>query len=153
MKAETMLSEGIELINSLAESDPNVLFAMHMCRGNYQSMWMAEGGYESIAADVFKRATHIGSAWSTTTFEVLSEVPADKTVVLGLVSSKTAVLEPAATLKERIEEASHYFSKDQLAISTQCGFASVAAGGNALTQEDERAKLELVASVARAVWG
>jgi 5-methyltetrahydropteroyltriglutamate--homocysteine methyltransferase len=159
MDPDGMLSEGIDLINSLAGIDADVVFSMHMCRGNYQSMWMAEGGYEAISQAVFRRATNIDrfcleyDDYRSGSFEPLSDVPDDKTVVLGLVSSKSASLESADGLKKRIEEAANYFPKDQLAISTQCGFASVAAGGNLLTPDDELSKLALVASISRDVWG
>jgi 5-methyltetrahydropteroyltriglutamate--homocysteine methyltransferase len=159
MDPDSMLSDGIDLIDSLADIEADVLFSMHMCRGNYQSMWMAEGGYEAISQAVFRRATHIGrfcleyDDYRSGSFEPLSEVPDDKTVVLGLVSSKVASLESAEGVKKRVEEAANYFPRDQLAISTQCGFASVAAGGNLLTPDEELSKLALVAAVARDVWG
>jgi 5-methyltetrahydropteroyltriglutamate--homocysteine methyltransferase len=118
---------------------------------------MARGGYDRIAADVFPRAAvdvflleyddeRSGG------FEPLRLVPDDRVVVLGLVSTKRGRLENPAELKQRIEEAGRFVDHERLALSPQCGFASVA-GGNALTVEQEEEKLGLVAKVAREVWG
>ena len=116
-----------------------------------------EGGYDEIARQVFQNVSvdrllleydddRSGS------FEPLRLVPDDKTVVLGLVSTKTGELEPESDLVKRIHEASRFFPKDQLAISPQCGFASSIVG-NQLSVEEQQAKLRLVAEVAAEVWG
>ena len=136
---------------------PGATVAMHICRGNNQSKWYAEGGYEAIAERLFgylavdrfllEDATERAGA-----FEPLRFMPDDKMVVLGLVSSKEASVEARDYLLERIEEASEYVPVDRLALSPQCGFASTATG-NLLTEDDQWRKLELVAEVAQEVWG
>ena len=130
--------------------------AMHICRGNNQSKWYAEGGYEAIAERLFgslavDRFLLEYDTERAGTFEPLRFMPEDKMVVLGLVSSKEAAVESRDYLLERIEEASRYVPLDRLALSPQCGFASTAAG-NQLTEDDQWRKLELVAEVAREVW-
>ena len=130
---------------------------MHICRGNNQSKWYAEGGYEAIAERLFgslavDRFLLEYDTERAGTFEPLRHMPDDKMVVLGLVSSKKAAVESREYLLERIEEASGYVPLDRLALSPQCGFASTAAG-NLLTEDDQWRKLELVAEVAREVWG
>ena len=131
--------------------------AMHICRGNNQSKWYAEGGYEAIAERLFgslavDRFLLEYVTDRAGTFEPLRFMPDDKIVVLGLVSSKEATVESRDYLLERIEEASGYVPLDRLALSPQCGFASTAAG-NLLTEDDQWRKLELVAEVAGEVWG
>ena len=131
--------------------------AMHICRGNNQSKWYAEGGYEAIAERLFgslavDRFLLEYDTERAGTFEPLRFMPDDKMVALGLVSSKEAAVESRDYLLERIEEASGYVPLDRLALSPQCGFASTAAG-NLLTEDDQWRKLELVAEVAREVWG
>ena len=130
---------------------------MHICRGNNQSKWYAEGGYEAIAERLFgslavDRFLLEYDTERAGTFEPLRFMPDDKMVALGLVSSKEAAVESRGYLLERIEEASGYVPLDRLALSPQCGFASTAAG-NLLTADDQWRKLELVAEVAREVWG
>ena len=118
---------------------------------------MSEGGYEKISRDVFRRATQYHcylleyDDYRSGSFEPLADVPDDKVVVLGLVSSKKRELEDRATLVARIDEAARVFPKAQLALSTQCGFASIMFG-NPITEKDELAKLRLVADVAHQVW-
>ena len=136
---------------------PDVTVAMHICRGNNQSKWYAEGGYEAIAERLFgslpvDRFLLEYDTERAGTFEPLRFVPSDKMVVLGLVSSKDANLETQVGLIERIEEASAYVPLGRLALSPQCGFASTAAG-NLLSEERQWRKLELVAETARQVWG
>src|SRR5262249_52521266 len=119
--------------------------------------YLASGGYESVAERFFARArvNHFLLEYDTVRagdFQPLRFVPAGKGVVLGLVSSKTPVLESIDALKRRAEEASRYIDPDRLAIGPQCGFASTAAG-NPLSEADERAKLRLVVEAARAIWG
>ena len=136
---------------------PETTVAFHVCRGNNQSKWYAEGGYENIAerlfgslpVDRFLLEYDTGRAGG---FEPLRFVPAGKMVVLGLVSSKEPALESPDYLAQRIEEASAYVPLENLALSPQCGFASTAPG-NLLTEDQQWRKLELVAEVARRVWG
>ena len=136
---------------------PGVTVAMHVCRGNNQSKWYAQGGYEAIAERLFgtlavDRFLLEYDTERAGTFEPLRFMPADKMVVLGLVSSKDATLESPDYLIQRIEEASAHVPLERLALSPQCGFASTAAG-NLLTEDDQWRKLELVAETTRRVWG
>jgi 5-methyltetrahydropteroyltriglutamate--homocysteine methyltransferase len=151
-----MLDACIELDNAIIDGHAGVLFGIHICRGNYQSMFYASGGYDRIAQQVFSRARFNRFLLEydderSGTFEPLRHVPDDRAVVLGLVSSKKPALEPAEDLKRRIADASRVIPLDRLALSPQCGFASTAEG-NRLTAEDQRRKLELVATTARTVW-
>jgi 5-methyltetrahydropteroyltriglutamate--homocysteine methyltransferase len=129
---------------------------MHLCRGNNQGKWIGEGGYEFVAEQMFNRlqidaffleydSPRAGS------FAPLQYVPRDKTVVLGLVSTKSPVLESADDLCRRIDEASRFVPLDRLALSPQCGFASTAPG-NPITPADQEKKLRLVVEVANKVW-
>jgi 5-methyltetrahydropteroyltriglutamate--homocysteine methyltransferase len=132
-------------------------FAIHLCRGNNQSQWYAEGGYDPIAEKLFNDLnvnTFLLEYESERagTFEPLRFVPKNKTVVLGLVSSKLATLENQDDLIRRIEEASRYVPLENLALSPQCGFASTMEG-NLLTEEDQWRKVQLVVDTARKVWG
>jgi 5-methyltetrahydropteroyltriglutamate--homocysteine methyltransferase len=134
-----------------------VTIGFHICRGNQSSMWMGEGEYGPIAERVFTelpvdRFLLEYDDERSGGFEPLRYVPRGKTVVLGLVSSKTGALEDPGALRRRIDEAAAVTQAD-LALSPQCGFASIADGGNLLTAEEELAKLKLVADVARATWG
>src|SRR5207249_599746 len=133
VSTERMLGEGIDMLNAVADA-PGVLFGLHMCRGNNAGMWMAEGGYDTISKQVFRRATRYDvfsleyDDARSGGFEPLRDIPSDKRVVLGLVSTKTDRLETAEELIGRIKEASRFFPHDRLALSTQCGFASVWTG-------------------------
>ena len=129
----------------------------HMCRGNYRSSWVAEGGYDFVAEALFSELEVDGffMEWDDARsggFEPLRFVPPGKLVVLGLVTTKRGELEDADTLKRRIEEASRYVDLDQLCLSPQCGFSSTVEG-NALTAEQQAAKLRRVVEVAEEVWG
>jgi 5-methyltetrahydropteroyltriglutamate--homocysteine methyltransferase len=133
-----------------------VTLAMHVCRGNSRSRWYAEGGYDAIAEKLF--GTLGGDTFlleydseRAGGFEPLRFVSKGKTVVLGLIGTKEPRLESESDLLRRIEEASKYVPIEHLALSPQCGFASVAAG-NLLSMDDQRRKLELVVSTARQVW-
>ena len=145
------------IISGLLKGKPkDMAVTMHTCRGNHASMWMAEGGYEWVAEAIFQTAVDgffleydTGRAGG---FEPLRFVPKGKKVVLGLVSSKSPVLEKKDALKRRIEEASKYVPLENLCLSPQCGFAS-SETGNKLTEDDEKRKLELVVETAREVWG
>jgi 5-methyltetrahydropteroyltriglutamate--homocysteine methyltransferase len=154
---DKMLDQCIELDNAIIAGHPGVTFGIHICRGNHKSLFYASGGYDRIAAHIFRQARfdrfllEYDDARSGT-FEPLKHVPDDRVVVLGLVSSKRPQLEPAAELERRIHEAARIVPLERLAISPQCGFASTEEG-NRLSVDDQQRKLELVASTARAVWG
>jgi 5-methyltetrahydropteroyltriglutamate--homocysteine methyltransferase len=153
---ERLLTEGIDLLNTVADT-PGVTFGLHLCRGNNQGRWMAHGGYEAISQQIFQRAARYDiflleyDDWRSGSFEPLADVPGDKKVVLGLVSTKKNELEPADGLVMRIDEASRHFPREQLALSTQCGFASVMQG-NPIDEAIQEPKLRLVVDVARRVW-
>jgi 5-methyltetrahydropteroyltriglutamate--homocysteine methyltransferase len=155
---DALLDESIRADNACfaAARRPGVTLAMHLCRGNNRSHWYAEGGYDAIAEKLF--ATMAVDRFlleydddRSGTFEPLRLVPREKTVVLGLISSKKPQLENADDVALRIEEAARYFPLENLALSPQCGFASTMEG-NLLTEEEQWAKLRLVADVARRVW-
>jgi 5-methyltetrahydropteroyltriglutamate--homocysteine methyltransferase len=119
-------------------------------------MYLSEGGYDSVAERFFGRTDvdHFLLEFDTPRaggFAPLRFVPKDKGVVLGLVSSKTPVLESIDVLKRRTEEAARYIDLERLALSPQCGFASTM-GGNPVTEDDERAKLKLCVDAAKAIW-
>jgi 5-methyltetrahydropteroyltriglutamate--homocysteine methyltransferase len=135
---------------------PGVTFGVHLCRGNQRSMRHREGGYDAIAERLFNELPHQRFLLEYDTeragsFAPLRHVPKGRVVVLGLVSTKVAELEPVETLKRRIEQASKFLPLEQLAISPQCGFASDVVG-NLLGPDDQRRKLERVVEVARQVW-
>ncbi len=135
----------------------NVTFAVHICRGNSRSRWYTEGGYDAIAEKLFGSLDVDTFLLEYDTersggFEPLRLVPRGRTVVLGLVSSKEPALESPDDLRRRIDAAAKYIPMENLALSTQCGFASTAPG-NLLTMDEQWLKLELVAETARAVWG
>jgi 5-methyltetrahydropteroyltriglutamate--homocysteine methyltransferase len=148
----------VDAINEAVKGRPaDMVVGVHMCRGNYKGMYLSEGGYTSIAERLFNRANvnHFLLEFDTPRagdFAPLAMMPRTKGVVLGLVSSKTAALEPLDLLKKRVEEASKHIDAAQLAISPQCGFASTM-GGNPVTEADERAKLRLCAEAAARIWG
>ena len=154
---DKMLDACIELDNAIIEGHTGVTFAIHICRGNHKSMFYASGGYDRIAEHVFSRARFDRFLLEydderSGTFEPLRHVPEDRTVVLGLVSSKVPRLESRDELRRRIDEAAKIVPLDRLALSPQCGFASTHEG-NRLTPDDQRLKLELVARTAKEVWG
>lgn len=148
----------IKAINdSVAGAPPDMLIGVHMCRGNFRGRYLSEGGYESVAERFFKNSnvTHFLLEYDTARagdFKPLRFVPKGKGVVLGLVSTKTAVLEKPDDLKRRTDEAAEFIDLDRLGLGPQCGFASTAAG-NPLTEAEEAAKLRLVVDTARAIWG
>ncbi len=153
---DELIDRCIELDNAIIEGHPGVTFAIHICRGNNQSKFYAAGDYEPIAR-IFAR-THFQRFLleyddaRSGGFEPLRHVPEDRTVVLGLVTTKRPRLETEDELRRRIDEAARFIPLERLALSPQCGFASTMEG-NALSPDDQRAKLELVARVARDVWG
>jgi 5-methyltetrahydropteroyltriglutamate--homocysteine methyltransferase len=147
----------VDAINEAVKHKPaDMVVGVHMCRGNYKGMYLSEGGYTSIAERLFNRANvnHFLLEFDTPRagdFAPLGMLPKNKGVVLGLVSSKTPVLEPIEILKRRVDEATKFVDPARLAISPQCGFASTM-GGNPVTEADERAKLRLCVEAAEKIW-
>ena len=158
VEPDALLEDSIRADNACfaAARRAGVTLAIHLCRGNNRSHWYAEGGYDAIAEKMFgtlevdRFLLEYDDARSGS-FEPLRFVPRDKTVVLGLVSSKIAALEDADQLLRRIEEAAKFVPMENLALSPQCGFASTMEG-NLLTEEDQWAKLRLVVETARRAW-
>lgn len=155
---ETLLEVYTDVINAVVRGVPDgVSIGMHLCRGNKAGSWQAEAGYDDVAAKLFRKLEvrfyflEYDSPRAGT-FEPLRELPPDKTVVLGLVSTKSAVLEDVDDIKRRVEEAGQYVDMERLGISPQCGFASSEVG-NDLSLDDQIAKLRLVVDVATDMWG
>lgn len=156
-RADALMEDGIAMMNAIIEQAPSGLtFGLHVCRGNRESWHMAAGSYAALAGAIFER-TRAGVLLleyddeRSGDFAPLAAVPDDKIVVLGLVTTKTPRAETAEELEARIREASRYVPLERLALSTQCGFASVAKG-NAIGFDVQERKLRLVAEVARRVW-
>ncbi len=153
---DRMIDVCIEMDNAIIDNHPGITFGIHICRGNNQSRFYASGDYEPISR-IFSQ-THFNRFLleyddaRSGGFEPLRHVPEDRVVVLGLVTTKKPRLESADELKARIKEASQFVPLERLALSPQCGFASTEEG-NHISPEDQRRKLELVAGVAREVWG
>ena len=142
----------------IAGKPKDMVVGIHLCRGNLKGAWMAEGGYEPVAEALFNslNADIYCLEYDTSRagdFSPLRHVPKGKTVVLGLVSTKTPALEDKDMLKRRIEEASKFVPLDRLALSPQCGFSSGGGSGQTVTEDDTRRKLERIMEVAREVWG
>jgi 5-methyltetrahydropteroyltriglutamate--homocysteine methyltransferase len=152
-----VMTEGVEMLNAVADV-PGVTFGLHLCKGNYQSLWISAGGYEEISSHVFKGTPNFDvylleyDDERSGGFEPLTDLPDDKVVVLGLVSTKHDELESVESLRQRVDEAAKFFPREQMAISTQCGFASVAMG-NQISVEAQERKLRRVAEAAREIWG
>jgi 5-methyltetrahydropteroyltriglutamate--homocysteine methyltransferase len=145
------------IVAGVKAAHPDVTVGMHLCRGNNRSAYMARGGYEPVAEQLFGTVPVDRFLLEFDTeraggFEPLRFVRPGATVVLGLVSSKTPVLESPDDLRRRIDEAARYVPLENLALSPQCGFASTSAG-NVLTPDEQRAKLALVVETAQQVWG
>lgn len=157
-QVEGLLETYATLINAAIAGRPDdMVVSMHLCRGNFRSMHIASGGYDPVAEVLFNGINVDAYFMEYDTeragsFAPLRFLPKGKTVVLGLVTSKTGELESKDDLKRRIEEAAKHAPLDQLAISPQCGFASTEEG-NLLTVEQQWAKLRLCVEVAREVWG
>ena len=135
----------------------NLTLAVHVCRGNSRSRWFTEGGYDAIAEKLFHmldvdRFLLEYDTGRSGGFEPLRLVPPGKTVVLGLVTTKEPALESMDGLRRRIDDAARHLPLENLALSPQCGFASVAAG-NLLTMDDQWRKLDLIVETSRMVWG
>ena len=146
------------MINAAISDIPaDMTITMHLCRGNFQSTFVASGGYEPVAEILFNEIKVNGYFMEYDSaraggFEPLRFVPKDKTVVLGLVTSKSGTLESKDELKRRIDEAAKYVSIDQLCLSPQCGFASTEEG-NILTEEQQWAKLRMIVELSEEIWG
>jgi len=141
---------------ALSERPSDMVVGMHLCRGNYRGKWIATGGYEPVAERLFAEAAVDRfllefDSERAGDFSPLRFVPADKSVVLGLVSTKTPTLEPSDDLKRRIGEAAAYVPLERLAISPQCGFGTTV-GGAPMDEDDQRRKLARVVETAGAVW-
>jgi 5-methyltetrahydropteroyltriglutamate--homocysteine methyltransferase len=154
---ERWLDRGIELDNAVIAAAPGVTFGFHLCRGNQGSRWLVSGGYDPIAPRVF-RGVNAGRLLleyddeRSGSFQPLREVPDDRMVVLGLVTTKSGRRETEQELERRTREAAQHIDLERLAISPQCGFATSVIG-NALTIDDQRAKLETIARAAAQIWG
>lgn len=147
-----------ELINKALENRPDDLrVAMHLCRGNFRSAWVAEGSYEPVAEILFNEL-NIDAYFleyddeRSGDFAPLRFVPSHKTVVLGLVTTKVGELESADDLKRRVDEAAQYMPLENMCLSPQCGFSSTV-HGNDISEANQWAKLELIVNTARAIWG
>jgi 5-methyltetrahydropteroyltriglutamate--homocysteine methyltransferase len=153
---EELIDRCIELDNAIIQGHPGITFAIHICRGNNQSKFYAEGDYEPISRiferTLFNRFLLEYDDARSGGFEPLRHLPEDRVAVLGLVSTKKSRIETEDELKGRIEEASRFVPLERLALSPQCGFASTMEG-NRITPEEQRRKLELVGKVAHSVWG
>jgi len=156
MDPDRLLTEGMDIVNSVAEV-PGVSFALHVCRGNNKGYYVGEGGYDSIAAEVFARARNFDrflleyDDWRSGSFEPLGLIPRDKQVVLGLISTKRLDLEPIDEIVGRIHQAARRFPLERMGLSTQCGFGTVWEG-NPIPETTQQAKLRLVAEIAHSVW-
>jgi len=142
---------------AISDIPADMTIAMHLCRGNFQSTFVASGGYEPVAEILFNTINVHGYFMEYDSdraggFEPLRFVPKGKTVVLGLVTSKFGALESKDQLKRRIEQAAKYIDIDQLCLSPQCGFAS-SEEGNILAEDEQWAKLQMIVEVADEVWG
>lgn len=155
--AEQWLERGLELDDHVMAGRPEVTFGFHLCRGNQASRWLVEGGYDWLAQRLFSRvrARRLLLEYDDPRsggFEPLRHVPADRWVVLGLVTTKSPRRERPVELEARVREAARFVPLERLAISPQCGF-STSVLGNALSVGDERAKLSCLAESARRIWG
>ena len=151
-----MLSEGIDILNGVATT-PGVRHALHLCRGNRDGHWMAAGGYDAISQQVFRRAANFTTFFleyddeRSGGFAPLADLPDDRFVFLGLVSTKRPALEDPGGLLARIGEAARHYPRAQLGLSPQCGFSS-AIGTYPLDEAQQQRKLRLVAEVAARAW-
>ncbi len=146
------------LINdSIKDRPADMTAAVHLCRGNYRSAWVTEGGYDPVAEILFNEMDVDAFFLEydderSGNFSPLKFMPADKKVVLGLMSSKHPEVESADDIKQRLDEAGQLVDLDQCALSHQCGFSSTVEG-NVITEDDQWRKLAQVVAVARDVWG
>jgi 5-methyltetrahydropteroyltriglutamate--homocysteine methyltransferase len=160
MDPEAALDDAIRVDNAALNDvtgRPGLFTCIHLCRGNNRSQWYAEGGYDAIAEKVFNQLNVDAFSLEfdtprSGTFEPLRHVPKGKTVVLGLISTKVGDVESADAIAARVDEAARYLPLEQLALSPQCGFASMC-DGNLLSVDEQWRKMDLVAEVASRVWG
>jgi methionine synthase II (cobalamin-independent) len=156
---DALTARYVRLLNDAIGGRPaGMTVGVHMCRGNLKGTWMAEGGYQPIAERLFNEADVDVFFLEFDTpragdFTPLRHVPNGKSVVLGLVSSKTPVLESKDEIKRRIDEATRHIDLDRLGLSPQCGFSSGGGSGQTVGRDDERRKLQLVLDVVHDVWG
>ncbi|HEY6859705.1 MAG TPA: 5-methyltetrahydropteroyltriglutamate--homocysteine S-methyltransferase [Pseudolabrys sp.] len=147
-----------DLINTaMSDIPPDMTITMHMCRGNYKSTYMGSGGYEAVQEILFNKIKVHGFFMEYDSeraggFEPLRMLPKDRTVVLGLVTTKSGRLESKDEIKRRIEQAAKFVSLDQLCLSPQCGFASTEEG-NVLAEDEQWAKLRMIVEIAGDMWG
>jgi 5-methyltetrahydropteroyltriglutamate--homocysteine methyltransferase len=156
---ETLGRTYADVINyALAEKPADMMITTHVCRGNFRSTWVSEGGYEPVAELLFGQVNYDGFFLEYDTdraggFEPLRFVPkGEKQIVLGLVTSKSGALEKPDDIKRRIGEAAKFVAMDQLCLSPQCGFASTEEG-NILAEDEQWAKLSMIVKIAEEVWG
>ena len=153
---DRVLTEGVDLLNAIADV-PGVTFGLHMCRGNFQSKWVAEGGYDDIVRDALPRLGNYDiflmeyDDARSGSFEPLKDVATTRCGP-SLVSSKLDAVESPDSIVERVREASRFVDLERLSISTQCGFASAVAG-NLVSRTSQEAKLRVVGQVADELWG
>ena len=154
-----LLARYVKLINDVLRGRPaDMTVGLHLCRGNLKGTWMAEGSYDFIAEKLFG-GSDVDAFFleydspRAGDFNPLKHMAKDKTVVLGLISSKGPQLESKDDIKRRIHEAAKFVDLDRLCLSPQCGFSSVGGGGQIVDLDDERRKLELVLQIAQDVWG
>jgi 5-methyltetrahydropteroyltriglutamate--homocysteine methyltransferase len=152
---EELIDRCIEMDNAIIKGHPGVTFGLHICRGNNQSKFYAEGDYEPIARiferSLFDRFLLEYDDARSGGFEPLRHLPEDRVAVLGLVTTKKPALETDDELRARIKEAARFVPLDRLALSPQCGFASTLEG-NRISPDQQRQKLELVGRVAKTIW-
>ena len=155
---ESLVAKYVGVLQRVLAARPSgMTLGLHLCRGNFRSRWMASGGYEPVAEQLFNEVPVDAffleyDSERAGDFSPLRHVPKNKHVVLGLVSTKRAELESPDGLRKRVDEAARHVPMEQLALSPQCGFASVA-GGNTVSESEQAAKLRLVVQTADAVWG
>ena len=155
---DALITMYADVVNAIITDRPaDLTIALHLCRGNQRGFWQASGGYDYVADVLFNsvQADSYFLEYDTPragTFTPLNKLPSEKSVVLGLISTKTSELEDRDTLLKRIDEAADIISLDQICISPQCGFSS-GMYGNPITISDQQRKLELLVSVADEVWG
>lgn len=153
---DRMLTEGVDMLSAVTGA-PGVHFALHVCRGNNEGMFIAAGGYDRIAKAVFDRARGFDSYVleyddeRSGDFSPLAMVRDDKRVVLGLVSTKSGALESVESLQSRVADAARFVDRERLALSSQCGFGTTVHSAP-MTEQEQEAKLCLIADAARAIW-
>ncbi len=159
LNADRLAEDYARVINMSLEGRPtDMVITTHVCRGNFRSTWIAEGGYEPVAEIMLGKLNYDGYFLEYDTaraggFEPLRFLPkGDKIVVLGLITTKSGALEKKDEVKRRIDEATKYAGLDQLCLSPQCGFASTEEG-NLLAEDEQWAKLRMVVEIAQEVWG